>query len=115
MVLGQASFSADYEGRSLCPAHYWLKADPGFRAGRHWKQREVSVPRKSSSTPHGKREVLTPPPSGFHAPCINDSPQRNRLSSPGRNASALGRLNIVSCQLNEHAVREPGMQQLRRF
>lgn len=63
LALGEAAFSADYKGRSLCLVHHWLKVDPGFRAGRHQKGREVSGPRTSSSTPRGRREVLTPPPS----------------------------------------------------
>lgn len=76
LALGEAAFSADYEGRSLCLVHYWLKADPGFRAGRHQKWREVSGPRKSSSSPHGRREVLTFAILLHAQRVINDSEER---------------------------------------
>lgn len=77
LALGEAAFSADYEGRSLCLVHHWLKADPGFRAGRHQKWREESGPRKSSSSPHGRREILTTSAILLHAQrVINDSEER---------------------------------------
>lgn len=89
--------------------HSWVKADPDFREGKQRKYREAGALTLPAMFRAGEKP-FTP---HFSSPYIENDQwlvSEEQAFFTRHNASALGRLKIAPCQLNECGVRGQGMQ-----